>query len=322
MRRLVEVVSRHWKGVAKALVALVILGFVGRQFYRDLSQPDLALLQIRWTWLALCPALYLAGLGFSAWFWRDVLKRLGYTLGGRDTLRGYYIGHLGKYVPGKAWAMLLRGSLVRHAAPLAPAILSAFYEVLTTMAAGALVAIGVFIVVPPEVEAMSWQPLYTGLLLLALLAVPLLPGVFNYLMLRLSRRFPAILGEDLGALRLTTLVRGLLATACGWLLLGLSVWAMLQAVLPAPPDLGAETWARITGATALAYVAGFLALVLPSGVGVREYFLLALLGFAGPEPLIAAAVLLLRLAWTASEMACAAVLWCWPRRQGAGASSH
>src|SRR5262249_15839954 len=80
-REVVEVVGRHWKTVAKALVALVILGFVGRQFYRDLSHPDLALLQIRWGWLFLSPAIYLAGLGFSAWFWRHVLALLGPRLG-------------------------------------------------------------------------------------------------------------------------------------------------------------------------------------------------------------------------------------------------
>ena len=46
----------------------------------------------------------------------------------------------------------------------------------------------------------------------------------------------------------------------------------------------------------------------PSGVGVREYFLLALLGFAGPEALVAMAVLLLRLVWTATELLLAGLL--------------
>jgi uncharacterized membrane protein YbhN (UPF0104 family) len=313
------VAGQTWKNVAKVAVALAILVFVGRQFYQDLSHPDLERLDFRVEWALLSAALYLAALGFSAWFWRHVLRVLGQRPPWRFILRAYFIGHLGKYIPGKAWALVLRGSLVRPAGvPLGLAILTAFYEVLTTMATGALVAIVVFIALPPPVSGMAWHPLYTALLLLGLVAMPLLPGVFNFLMLRLGRRFPSLLSENLTPLGMGTLFQGMLATGCGWLLLGLSVWAMLQAVLPEPPALTLETWGRLTGANALAYVAGFLAVVMPSGVGVREYFLLALLSFAGPEPLIAAAVLLLRLTWTAAELMMAAALFMFRvRAQGA-----
>jgi len=71
-------------------------------------------------------------------------------------------------------------------------------------------------------------------------------------------------------------------------------------------------WAQATAAIGLAYVAGFLALVLPSGVGVREYILLKLLAAQGDEALIALGVLLLRLVWTAAELVTAGVLWCLP----------
>ena len=54
---------------------------------------------------------------------------------------------------------------------------------------------------------------------------------------------------------------------------------------------------------------------MPSGVGVREYFLLRLLGTEDTEALIALAVLLLRLVWTSAELVMAAVLWCIPTPQ-------
>ena len=59
----------------------------------------------------------------------------------------------------------------------------------------------------------------------------------------------------------------------------------------------------------LAYVAGFLAFLVPGGIGVREYFLLHLLAFAGPAKGVAAAVLVLRLVWTAAELVAAGVLF-------------
>ena len=77
------------------------------------------------------------------------------------------------------------------------------------------------------------------------------------------------------------------------------------------------TWTQLCGSIGLAYVAGFLAFMLPSGVGVREYFLSRLLSFAGPHKGIAAAVLLLRLVWTTSELILAGIAFFLRNRVGA-----
>ena len=296
--------------VVKGLLAVAILAAVGRQFYRDLARPELDEIRLRPGWLVASAGLYLAGLSLSAGFWH----RLLHTFGDRPALftavRAYFIGHLGKYVPGKAWALMLRGGLVRGPdVRLGVAIIASFYEVLTTMAAGALVAAVVFVVDPPDVPGLAWHPMLTGLLLLGLCGVPLLPGVFNRMVGKAAARFRQVDAFQLPRLGMGTLALGLGMTAVGWGLLGLSAWATLQGVLPDPPGLTLATWAQLTGSIGLAYVAGFLAVVLPGGVGVREYFLLTLWGFLGvAEPLIAAAVILLRLVWTAAELACALVV--------------
>ncbi len=295
--------------VLKAVLATAILVMVGRQFYRDLSRPELHQIELRPGWLVLSGLLYLLGLGLSAWFWHHLLWVFGERPALFTALRAYFLGHFGKYVPGKAWALLLRGNLVRGPqVRLGVAILSSFYEVLTTMAAGALVAAVVFVFLPPEVPQLEWHPLLTGLLLLGLCGVPLLPGVFNLLVGRLAERFRTIDDFRLPRLQPRTLALGLVMTSGGWGLLGLSTWVLWQGVLPEPPELTMATWARFAAAVGLAYVAGFLVLVTPSGVGVREYFLLHLLAFTGPETFVAAAVLLLRVAWTSAEVILAGIL--------------
>src|SRR5207302_2602847 len=113
----------------------------------------------------------------------------------------------------------------------------------------------------------------------------------------------------LPGIQLLTLAEGILLTACGWGLLGVSLWALLQGVLPEPPALTFGTWVQYCASVGLAYVSGFLAFVIPSGVGVREYFLRQLLSFAGPDKGIAAAVLLLRLVWTTAELALAGIVF-------------
>src|SRR5262249_12310137 len=142
---------RNWWPVLKAVFAVLLLAAIGRQFARDLSHPDLAKYPLHLGWLVLAGALYLLGLGFSAWFWYRVLRALGQWPAGLAAVRAYYIGHLGKYLPGKAWALVLRASLARGSGVrLGVAALTSFYEVLTTMAAGALLATLLFACLAPD----------------------------------------------------------------------------------------------------------------------------------------------------------------------------
>jgi uncharacterized membrane protein YbhN (UPF0104 family) len=308
-------------GPALKLVLIVaVLASVGWQLVRDLRHLDLGELKLRPGWLAACGGLYLAGLGFSAWFWFHLLRTFGQRPAPLATVRAYYLGHLGKYLPGKAWSLLMRGALVRGPeVRLGVAILSAFYEVLTTMAAGALVAAALFVWQPPEGTPLTWNPVLIGVLLLALVGLPLLPGVFNWLVARLAARFQTVESFRLPGLRSPTLLLGLLATACGWALLGLSLWTLLQAILPEPEALSVPLWGRCTAMVGLAYVAGFLAVFLPGGVGVREIILLALLppllaglSAASTKGVAAVAVVLLRFVWTLVELFLAALLYWLP----------
>jgi uncharacterized membrane protein YbhN (UPF0104 family) len=310
---------RWWPGL-KVGLAVAVLASVGWQLARDLRRLDLGELALRPGWLAASGLLYLAALGFSAWFWFHLLRAFGQRPAPLATARAYYLGHLGKYLPGKAWALLMRGTMVRGPdVRLGVAIITAFYEVLTTMAAGALVAAVLFAWQPPAAAGLPGDPVLLGVLLLVLVGVPLLPAVFNRLVARLAARFQKVESFRLPRLRGPTLLLGLAATACGWALLGVSLWAVLRAILPEPEPLTGPLWGRCTAMVGLAYVAGFLAVFMPGGVGVREFLLLALLPplLAGqpvgaPDGVAAAAVLLLRLVWTAAELLLVAVVYWLP----------
>ncbi|MBM4073665.1 MAG: hypothetical protein FJ271_32800 [Planctomycetes bacterium] len=308
----------HWK-LFKLVAALALLTFIGKRFYHDLRQVSLDELSPAPGWLLLSAILYLVGLGSSWLFWQRLLQRFGERPTIRCTMRAYFVGHLGKYVPGKAWAMLLRGSLAREGGVnIGVAIVTAFYEVLTTMASAALLAAAIFCFQPPDVPEspdLPWSPVLIGLFLLVVVSVPLWPGVFNLLLRRLAGRFASVAALKLPQVRLATLAEGLFITNCGWLLMGVSLWATLRGMVPSLPALTPSVWLHCLAALGLAYVAGFLAIVLPGGVGVREFLLLYLLRplvSPGSESLIAVAVLVLRLLWTAAELVTAAAVYCLP----------
>jgi len=298
-----------WRGVKLALGVLVLV-FVGIQFQRDLADLDLNEIRLRPGWLIASGGLYLLALLPSALFWQHLHRQFGYPISPFAAVRAHFVGQLGKYVPGKALAILIRANLVHpYGVPYGVSIITSFYEVFTGMAAGAMIAALVFAIDPPSAGAellhrigLEWSPLWFGLVLVALCGIPLLPGVFNFVIGKLTAKIQAIELYRLPPVQFPTLAKGLMATAAGWWLQGLSVWAMLHAVLlKNEPELSLEVWAQCCAAIAFANVAGFVVFILPAGFGLRESFLLMLLGNLGPHKYIAVAVLLLRLDWIVAE---------------------
>src|SRR5207244_7795702 len=132
---------RKWWPLLKALLALAILVAIGRQFVRDLSRPELWQRSLHPGWLVLSGVLYLLGLGFSAFYWYRLLSVLGQRPSLLRSVRAHYIGQMGKYLPGKAWALFLRSNLVRSPTTgVGVAVITSFYEVFITMLSGALLA--------------------------------------------------------------------------------------------------------------------------------------------------------------------------------------
>jgi uncharacterized membrane protein YbhN (UPF0104 family) len=311
-------IRRLWP-LGKALLAVLILTAIGWQFWRDLHHEQLQSLTVDAGWLILSALLYLAGMAFSAWYWYRLLKIFGEQPRRLPTFRAYYLSQLGKYLPGKAWALMMRGALI--AGPrtrLGVAVIATFYEVLTMMTSGAILAAVLLICWPPAALGEAVHPAWLGLALLVVCGVPLLPAVFNRLVARLARRFQRVESFRLPQLRALTLLEGLAITSGVWICNGLSLWAMVQGIMPEAPALTWEVWARFTGILALAYVGGFVIVVVPGGLGVREWVLdrflapeLAVVGTAA-APVTVVIVIMLRLVWTAAEVALAAVIWWLP----------
>src|SRR5262249_27878425 len=144
----------------KLALGLAIVAAIGWRFSRDLSRDELRQ-PLHLGWLALAALLYLSALLLSALSWRRLLMHLGSPAPLPGILRAYYVGHLGKYLPGKAWALLLRGGLARQAGTPAGRVgLTAFYEVLTTMGSGAVVAAILFALCGPDAGLPSRQALW------------------------------------------------------------------------------------------------------------------------------------------------------------------
>ncbi|MFO0807081.1 MAG: lysylphosphatidylglycerol synthase domain-containing protein [Gemmataceae bacterium] len=311
--------KRLWARWIKAGLATLIVAGVGWQFARLLSTPELW--DREWTlqpgWLVVSMVAYALGLGFWGAFWLRLLRRVGHAVTPIAGMKAYYVSHLGKYVPGKAWAILTRVSMLDGSVRPGVAALTATYETLTTMAAGALIAAATMPWVLPDQQSTGWQALG----LLAIAGIPIMPRVFNVLIARIARPFVEP-NEPLPHVPSLALPEGLAWAACGWAWLGLSAFAVIVALGIVPAHVGAGFAARCVAFNALSYVAGFLFLPAPGGLGVREalfqQFLARELVTWHPESiaggLAVLAVVVLRLTWTSSDLVNAGVAYVWPAK--------
>jgi uncharacterized membrane protein YbhN (UPF0104 family) len=186
------------------------------------------------------------------------------------------------------------------------------YETLTCMASGAM--LGVLLlpylgILPPEVSGKA-----TALIVLA--ALPVTLGALNRVAARIADRKRGPDARPLPAPSLWLLAQGLLHGCCGWCLLGLSLGLVVASVGLDTESL-TQTYPSDVGAAALSYVAGFVTLVAPGGLGVREYVLMEALaprfeGMLDPTASRGVAIvvaLLVRLSWTVGEVAVALTLY-------------
>ncbi len=311
----------RWKlfFILKVLLAVVILVAVGWKFRQLLSAPELRdLTTIRFDALVLAGLLYLACHTLWGTFWVQLLRGQGVVVPWWVGIRAYFVSQLGKYVPGKAWVLLLRvGLLNKQQVRPAVVIVTGLYETLTNMAAGAI--LGVCLLPWSSLLAnISNQQTY-GLFALTLMPLGLLG--LNRLIRRVAKKYRPAAGMVVPVPSLLLLLRGLLQATLGWCLLGLSLWLTVRGISVEPPPLTATGYIATLCGVCISYVIGFIVLVAPAGVGAREWVLQVVLArqfatLSAGDALAAAVAVLLRVVWTIAEAILAGILWfCIPKTQ-------
>jgi hypothetical protein len=280
-------------------------------------------LEVSWTWVALSAFFYLWGMSLGGAYFHLVVRDLGGSPPLERTLAAFWASQLGKYVPGKAWVVVVRVGLLAKSGtrPLVSALAS-FYETPMMMAVGSGVAV-------VGIAAFSGgrlnQPELLILIAAALatvLGIALSPAVFGRIAYGVTRPFRDRTAQLPMVSRRTALL-GIPVELAAWALMGASAVACAQALpggLVPPGD-----WGLLAAATAFAVAAGFVAVVMPGGLGVREWVIMAVLApILGSERAVVSA-LLLRLIWVGVEVVAAVggygLVAAWQRVRRATSSS-
>jgi hypothetical protein len=237
--------------------------------------------------IALAVAGMLAGTFCSMLSWRAILADLGAPLPLKQSVAIYFVGQLGKYLPGSVWPVVAQMELGReYGVQRKTSGVAAMLGIVTGVTSGGLVAAATL----PFAAAGELEPYRYAFLVPAVGVVLLVPRVFERVStvgLRLLRRQP--LDQGLSG-------RGI-AVAMAWALLQWAVWGYAVSALADGPSV-----ALCVGAYAFAWVTGLVVLVAPAGAGVREGAFVLLLGTSIGNASALGVALLLRLLSTLSDL--------------------
>ena len=311
---------RRWLwSAAKWTLCLIVLAFVAKRGHALWQQSEQSTIRVQFGWLALAGAAYLASWLPSVWFWRALMRSLGGDVSLADSVRAYYCGHLGKYIPGKVLVPAIRATLMKdRGAGFATAVLASVYETLLMMGTGLAVGLALLPITrwPPSLSDVV-RPKGLAPLIVVIGCALLLPIMSKLLTYIASRTVRSRLGEAARPHDIPTglIGIGLLAFVVGWAIQGLSLGLTLRAVSDTAFSL--RDWPAWTGAVAISTSIGFLMVFAPGGIGVREGLLIEVLRIQpiSEKEAISAAVLL-RLVSLAAEIGAALVLYYMVRAKG------
>ena len=264
----------------KILIFLVVCGWVGWELFKSWDKIQ------EGDWTPNYPLLALAGLCYAvafvpaAVFWRYSMQSLGQNPGFYEAFRAYYIGHLGKYVPGKAMVLIIRTGLVKsERTKITAAGASVFIETMTMMAVGAFVAALIAVIGFRDTDYRN-LPWILALGIMVGTVLPILPPVFHFVAKKCR--------IQLEGLSFKTLAVGWMLNVPVWIMLGVSLWLTMLGLGMKSESVIAELPFCIL-AISLSIVAGF-ASMLPAGLGSREaVMILVLTTFFAVLPIGAAA---------------------------------
>jgi len=298
-------VSGFLRYAVGALVAIACFWFLGDRLVRDWHR-------IPWPEIHLSvPLLCSAFLVMFVWVfvygltWKVLLAGLGERISVYNSVSVLAVSQIGKYIPGKVWFTVGRMYLAKkHGVREAKTLVSTVMEIALSLL-GAVILFGLAVTLIPRGIVPARAYLAFLLVPFCLVAVypPILTRVTGFILRRLHQPVFEIrmtFRQLLGVLGLYVLL---------WVIQGVGCYLLVRSFYP----LDLSRLPMVAGAFALSWILGFIVLISPAGLGIREGIFTFALRLIVPEPVAIIAALMSRIWITGSEGLLALIFTLMPR---------
>lgn len=258
--------------IAFALLALAAVALAGRAIvlqWRAFVASG-ARLEPRWSLVALSSLIVLLTYALLVETWRRMVRAWDADLPWSQAARIWFISNLGRYLPGKVWQIGAMGVMAQQrGVSMVAATGSALVINLVNLLAG----FGLVLVT--GAEFFEARAAASALAVVLLIGIILAPRVVP-LAARVAGR---LLGRELWVPALPDRAVWLAAVGClmAWILYGIAFRVFVAGILGSAPGRTTSYIAVFTGS----YLAGYIVLFAPGGIGVREGSLIVALGRFG-----------------------------------------
>jgi hypothetical protein len=248
--------------VIRVALQLALLGFVIWYVRAHWSEYEHLFQQARPAWRMLAGSCFLVCLAYLVLIqtWRQVVEAWGERLSFGDAMRIWFVSNLGKYVPGKIWAIAAMGTLAQEqgVSPVAAVGSSLVVQLVNLVTGFAIFFIAGAQAVDVPVAALAGVVVLAGALAVAPSLLPPTVQLVN----RLS-------GRQFGVPHLPR--RAIwwagAGTALAWVLYGLAFQFFAIGMSAGAVGGSLGDWTAVFIGP---YLIGFIAVFAPGGIGVRE----------------------------------------------------
>ncbi|NJP05724.1 MAG: hypothetical protein HC837_08945 [Chloroflexaceae bacterium] len=286
----------RWPGLIAGMVVLAAWGlFLARQM-DELRAYPWQITPLALAWGVGWGALYFGGLAFC---WALLLRQVVGTGRVMPAAQVWLLSMMTRYIPGNVWHILSRVALAHRLGVSRMHVLSSasIEQVLTLLGALALVAV----TLPFWSATGDWPIWWLWLLPIGLLLLH--PRVLGTMLRWLAQRVkrPELAWQYTGY--------QIIALVLAYLGVMMLAGVALLAVLGGMTLVHMHDIPLILGASALGWATGYLSLLTPSGLGVREAVITALLALIYPLPVATVSSLLFRVVLTLGELLAVVLAW-------------
>lgn len=242
--------------------------------YQAVRSQALELRAIRYFVIGVLLIVFVMGLYY--WAWKILMSGFGIKIGFLTGFRGFMLSFVARYIPGTVWGYLNRNEwlALNYGVPYRISNWGSIYEIALT-ALASVVMIGIHGIVQSEQGA---RKLWITLLLALLISASYILVARSYRLKILERFLPDNDNNEIKQYPWQQWFATLTMLIGNWFLYGVMVFLCAKAFgLDTPSLFSSGTAVRLSGIFSLSWLAGFVILFLPSGLGVREITLAALL---------------------------------------------
>ena len=228
-------------------------------------------LEPRWGLVAASGVVVLLTYAVLIQTWRVVVMGWGQRLAYADAARIWTVSNLGRYLPGKVWQLGAMAYMAeQRGVSGVVAAGSALVVTIVNLIAGFVVAAAT------GARLLKFSTFGIVLIAIAAAGVLLAPAVIPWLV-RIAARLLKRDASAIPTLPTRSLWTAVMASAVAWVMYGIAFKLLTAGVLGVAPGATSLYVAVFTGS----YVLGFIVLIAPAGVGVREVSMGAALVNAG-----------------------------------------